>query len=305
MQKSSSSSCIKNLIFLAGLLVGGLIIQLLISFLIFLPYGGIGALEQIRTHPESHVAALKALQIIQAICLFILPALAYAKIKSDKPTHYLRLNKGIIWKTGLIIALATVAIIPLINLMGELNARINLPEFLSAIEAKMQDMEQNAARVTLLLTSGSGLGALCINLLMIAVLPAIGEELFFRGVIQRILSESLRNKHVAIWITAIIFSAFHLQFYGFIPRTFLGLAMGYLFVYSGSIWLPILAHFINNGTATVYYYLHNNAYVTEDTLNNVGTGESWNMGVFSAGILLLIIFYLERQKTELHLNESI
>ncbi|TAF81977.1 MAG: CPBP family intramembrane metalloprotease, partial [Sphingobacteriales bacterium] len=88
-------------------------------------------------------------------------------------------------------------------------------------------------------------------LLMIAILPAIGEELFFRGTIQNIFTALFKNPHVAVWLTAILFSAIHLQFYGFLPRMFLGALFGYLFIWGKSIWLPILGHFLNNGFAVI------------------------------------------------------
>ena len=90
---------------------------------------------------------------------------------------------------------------------------------------------------------------------MIAIIPAIGEELLFRGVIQRLFINWTKNAHWGILITSILFSALHMQFFGFFPRMMLGILFGYLFLWSGSLWLPILCHFINNGSAVVYVYL--------------------------------------------------
>jgi membrane protease YdiL (CAAX protease family) len=99
------------------------------------------------------------------------------------------------------------------------------------------------------------IGGLLINIFMVALIPALGEEFLFRGMIQRILYEWFRNKHLAIWIAALLFSLMHYQFLGLFPRVLLGALFGYLFVWTGSIWMAVLAHFINNGVAVIYYYI--------------------------------------------------
>jgi membrane protease YdiL (CAAX protease family) len=98
-------------------------------------------------------------------------------------------------------------------------------------------------------------GGLMANMFVIAILPAIGEELAFRGVLQRIFFGWSRNRHVAIMVTAAIFSLMHFQFYGFVPRFLMGVAMGYMLDWSGSIWVPVLAHFFNNGTSVLLSFL--------------------------------------------------
>ena len=108
---------------------------------------------------------------------------------------------------------------------------------------------------------------LFINLLMIAIIPAIGEEFFFRGLLQRIFSNWVRNTHWGIIISAFLFSAIHMQFYGFFPRFLLGAMFGYLFVWSGSLWLPVLAHFINNSLAVIAYYLVSIRVLDEKVVN--------------------------------------
>jgi hypothetical protein len=96
-----------------------------------------------------------------------------------------------------------------------------------------------------------------LNLFICAALPAIGEEFFFRGTLQQLFNQWFKNKHVAIIVTAFLFSAIHLQFYGFIPRFLLGLYLGYLFVWTGSLWAPIFAHFLHNGISVGIQYFAN------------------------------------------------
>lgn len=302
MYQRKELSIFKQLLLLFGLMLGGLLLNFLLGFLGLLPLGGMAGYSNALANPEDNIASLKFLQIIQAFCLFVLPAYFFARITHTKPLHFLGLKRGINLKATLVIILSTWAVIPLINLLGFANTKLVLPQALSGIENWMIAAEERAAFLTELLTSGTSVGTLIINLIMIAILPAIGEELIFRGIIQRAIQNKTRNIHVAIWLSAFIFSAFHLQFFGFLPRFFLGAMLGYLYVYSGSLWMPILAHFVNNATATVFFFLHNKG-IVGDELDTIGTGETWTYGILSAGILLIICFYMERNKTELQLDE--
>ncbi|MNR07910.1 CAAX amino terminal protease self- immunity [compost metagenome] len=124
----------------------------------------------------------------------------------------------------------------------------------------MKEKEELAAKMTIQLITVRSNFDFIVNLVMIAVLPAIGEELMFRGGVQRSLERAFGNPHVAIWLSAIIFSTIHVQFYGFVPRMLLGAGFGYLYYYSGSIWYAMFAHFLNNAyavCAALYMQKHN------------------------------------------------
>ena len=118
----------------------------------------------------------------------------------------------------------------------------------------MKAMEASAMALTERFLAADGIGGLLLNLGLMALLPALAEEMSFRGVLQGVLSPQ-RHTHVAIWVTAFIFSAIHMQFYGFIPRMMMGALFGYVFVWTGSLWVPIVMHFINNGIAVVSYQI--------------------------------------------------
>ena len=135
---------------------------------------------------------------------------------------------------------------------------------LNGIEIWMKNSEEKAKVLTDAFTEGDSLGVLFLNLIVIALLAALSEELFFRGVLQKVLIECTRNKHLGVWIGAIIFSAFHMQFYGFLPRMLMGAFLGYLFLWSGSLWLGIFAHFINNGMAVLIIWLINKNVIPEN-----------------------------------------
>jgi len=156
-----------------------------------------------------------------------------------------------IFLTALIGISFMVAISPIV----EWNQQIVLPDFLSSLEEWARSKEDMFAELTIYFTSFENPGIFLLSFLVIAIVPAIGEELLFRGLIQNQTHYFFKNIHLSIWLTALLFSLFHLQFYGLIPRLLLGVLFGYLYYWSGTLWIPILAHFVNNGVALIMAYL--------------------------------------------------
>ena len=161
----------------------------------------------------------------------------------------------------------------------------------------MKNAEEEAKLLTEAFLKMENMGDLFINLFIVGFLAAFAEELMFRGVIQRLLSDWIKNKHLAIWIAALIFSAFHFQFYGFIPRMVLGALLGYLFMWSGSLWLPILAHFINNATAVIVQYLIVKGNISAD-IEKIGENNELTFLIPSVFIVLILLFYLKRLSSQ-------
>jgi membrane protease YdiL (CAAX protease family) len=128
---------------------------------------------------------------------------------------------------------------------------------MSGFEEWAKSKEASAEELTKLLIDIRTPADFLLTFLIVAVIAGIGEELLFRGVIQNKLFALFKNIHVAIWFSAILFSAIHLQFYGFIPRMMLGVIFGYLYYWSNNIWVPIIAHFTNNGFTVLGMYLFN------------------------------------------------
>jgi len=204
---------------------------------------------------EKTIRLLQYLQVLQSFGLFIFPALLAGYLFERNSIQYLHLGKPSRWQTYLITLVLMFAALPFINWMVNLNEMMKLPGFLKGMEDWMKSSEDEAAKLTDAFLKMPSPGAFLFNLVMIALLPAIGEEFLFRGLLQRLLRESLKNIHAAIFISAFFFSAMHMQFYGFLPRMFLGVTFGYLFYWSGSLWIPVCAHFINNGAAVIVAYL--------------------------------------------------
>ena len=251
--------------------------------------------------------SLKWLQFVQTVATFLIPPVLCAWLwdADRRPFAWLKMDKRV---DGSLFALAVaimICAVPAINLLADLNSRITLPESMAAWEAKMKSMEAAAAALTERFLQVDNLGGLIINLGLMALLPALSEELSFRGTLQQLIanSQELRAKsHMAIWITAIIFSAIHMQFYGFIPRMLMGAMFGYVFVWTGSLWVPIVMHFTNNALAVIVYYIVANS--QELTANNqniadtIGAGDTWWLGVISLILtsLGLLIFYRRTHK---------
>ena len=204
---------------------------------------------------------LKLMQLFSATGMFICASFALAYLFSRNVREFLSFRKP---NVGIIIlaALSMLVAIPMINFIGNLNNQIVFPESLGFIEEVLRAYEEKLAELTeQLLTSGNAFSGLALNLLVMAIIPAFGEELLFRGVIQNSIAKNLNNKVLAIWITAFLFSVIHFQFYGFVPRLLLGTYFGYLLIWSNSIWVPITAHFINNATIVLFYFFFKVTYL--------------------------------------------
>jgi uncharacterized protein len=248
------------------------------------------------TDPEA-LPILKLIQTISAFGTFVVPPFFLAYLFSNQSGEYLGLTRSP-GKNWLLAIIAMLAITPLINFLGEVNSHMHLPEFLRGVETWMKQTEEQASEITKLFLKMDSPSELLLNLFMIALIPAIGEELVFRGVVQRIFSEWWRNKHIAIWVTAILFSAMHMQFYGFLPRMVLGALLGYLYYWSGSLWLPIIAHFINNAAAVIFTYLYQHGQVSVDP-DAIGTQSDIVSVLISVVITSALLFYITRRSTPL------
>ena len=172
------------------------------------------------------------------------------------------------------------------------NSKLVLPEFMSGIESWMRDMETQTMELTIYLTDFQTIPELLTGLVVIGLLAGIGEEMFFRGLIQPKMHLYTGNAHAGVWITAFIFSAIHLQFYGFLPRLFLGGMFGYLYYYSGSLTYPILAHIVNNSFTVLMVYSSNEGMIDFD-LESTDT-VSYPAAIIGLLVLMAGIFYFKK-----------
>jgi len=190
--------------------------------------------------------------LIQDLTLFILtPLVAQFLLWKDSTTKTLQLTAPHLPVLLLGMA-AIVSVSPLIDLLSIWNQGLHLPESMKAVEQWMINSEKAAEITTNQLLNTSNWGGFIMNILIIAIMAGIGEELLFRGILQKILINWTRNTHLGILCAAIIFSAIHFQFFGFFPRMILGMVLGYLYVWSKSIWVPIIAHALNNALTVTF-----------------------------------------------------
>jgi membrane protease YdiL (CAAX protease family) len=154
-------------------------------------------------------------------------------------------------------------------------------------------MENSAMGMLRSLLVMKGPEELLFNLLVVAALPAVGEELLFRGLVQRSVERWSGRSHLAVWITAVVFSAVHMQFEGFLPRLLLGAALGYLFLWTRNLWAPIVAHFVFNGAQVVAQY------AAGDRIEALRAGEvqdpQWLAGAAGACVIGVAGYYLYKQ----------
>ncbi len=293
-----NTSHFTQLIFSVLVIVGSFLLFLFLAALFAFPIFGLEPEEMIsiieNLSETNHVGIMKYFQIWLSIGTFVFPAFLIAYFISGNSIGYLKLNRYLNTLSALNVILVMLIALPIINLLAQWNAEMNLPDFLDGLEVRMKEMEERAGKLTETFLDSDTLIQFTINLIMIAIIPAIGEELLFRGVIQRIFCEWTRNNHIGIIIAAIIFSAFHLQFYGFLPRLAMGIFFGYLFLWSRTIWLPVLAHFVNNGLAVTIYYIFGEESVTRD-VDSLGTGRGGFLLIAVTAVFVgLLTWYIYR-----------
>lgn len=251
---------------------------------IAIPFFGVDEVMAI-TRGAGSIPLLKYLQITQSFSVFIIPSFLAAVILSRKPLKWLRFGKIELGYTLLVIFIMLAAQ-PMTGLLGYLNTQMTLPDFLKGWESWMAVAEANANGIIFQFLDTTSPLQIVINVVMIVLLPAFGEELLFRGAIQPTLKKVIKSPHAAVWITAFLFSAMHMQFFTFAPRFFLGALLGYMLMYGKNIWYPIIGHLINNLLSLIlFYYLR----ITQPEINPLdASADQPDLWMIIASTLLMI-----------------
>lgn len=285
------------------LFILGLFVAQFIGLIFSLPFIGLDleALQLFFDDPSSHPRGRTILlinQFVSSLLTFIVFPLLYLRMIEKQPAR----NLSPQWNTPLVsVGLLVVMLFAFLVVDARVivwNQNMTFPESLSGLESVLRNMEDTAAKTMGVITQMDNTGQLLILLVVVAVLPGIGEEIVFRGVIQNLLHRWTRNPHVAIWVSAILFSAIHFQFYGFFPRLFLGALFGYIYVWSGRLSLAMLAHFLNNAFSLTMVYLQQKGYFEDagDTPELM----PWGLTIAAAGLMAAVMFAFHRhhQKAE-------
>lgn len=239
--------------------------------------------------------AIKLIQFFSSLGTFLIPALLFGFTKG-MGTDFLKLRS----KISVLILVAGMALIylsaPLVNEIYNLNKLIDA-KWLGNFGNELLESDKKNKLLTDLFLFMPNAQDLLINIFVVALIPAIAEELFFRGVLQQLFKESFKSVHLSVWITAMLFSFIHLDFYGFIPRVLLGALLGYLFVWSNSMVVNIGAHFINNASQIVMVYFFQSGVISFDAQSDESM--PWYITLlFSLVMVGLIIFIYKKRVIE-------
>jgi len=292
----------RNMMLLVGLILVGMSIGNLLALLAIMAVSmlngtpvGINELSLLLASPQQYQGAWWYLMMFQAIshfCTFLIPSVIYWRwSEQHKVEEFVRrpLPSFDIILLGILI---TMAFMPFNSWIIEWNSHLKLPVLLKGLEQWMQEKETSMANMTQFLTAYQSWFKLLVAITVIAIIPAIGEEVLFRGIIQRKIFHKIPNMHISIWLSAVFFSTIHFQFYGFVPRILLGAILGYLYAWSRNLWVPIFAHFINNAFITLMLFLNHRGIVTLD-IRQSHTYVSWIGAFVSLGLTAFLLYRLK------------
>ena len=302
----SRSPWITVLFLLAIILVWFVVLGPLIGFLIAIPFieGSILDFAQHVSNPTDHPEIKTPLFIIQGCATFFGlafgPALYWWSSEKRNPFDFFK-KKHIPPVMIFVTIVIVVGFMATNSVFIDWNANVKFPDFLRGFEQWAKQTEAHAAELTAFLTTFNSPGEFVFTFFIIAILAGFSEELVFRGMIQPELKKATHNIHAAIWISAFLFSALHMQFFGFVPRVLLGALFGYLYYWSGNLLISMFAHMVNNGFSVLIIYLHQLGKIEMD----VETTEAapWPAVIFSAvltgGLLYYFYTYYHTRKTSI------
>jgi uncharacterized protein len=247
----------------------------------------------------SEIFVLKVVQFISAFFTFLLPPILIGKFFYKNVSDYLKLNRSPAITYYFLIILFMLAVMPTMNLIISWNESLVFPDFLSELEASLRSSEESSKRIMQTLLTGDTYIVLLVNLIVVAVLPAFGEEFLFRGVIQKFFWDLTKSPHLGIIISAGIFSAIHFQFFGFVPRFLLGVFFGYLVYYGNSLWPAIWAHFFNNALAVIALFMINKGQISEDIESLGSKGQDFYFIIIGLIATVFIGYQIFRTKGKL------
>ncbi len=241
---------------------------------------------------------------MQSVIAIALPVFLVTSLTHPSPLNYLKIEKSEKMSEKVLFSLLLFLVsFVFASFLSQWNRGLVLPQSMHTIEQFMRTMEDAAMETTNLLLSVDTIGGLLLNLLIVAGFAAVSEELFFRGALQQFLMEKVRSRHATVWVTSLIFSLVHFQFYGFLPRLFLGALLGYLFLYTGNLWIPILFHFINNATVLMMNYFWRDA-VWFKRLDDISITLPFIAGAVASGLLTFLLFSTYYKKRYLPIEET-
>lgn len=283
---------------LPGLVMKGYFRSVILLFCIFvlmLLLAGIAAGIVLKIFPEGSRDGLLAANIVQNVVAFFGSALLTSFFVSNRPFAFMGCTGRLRPITVFNILICFFLGLPFLNELVFLNTQMHLPDWLSGTEQWMRELEDMAGNKVDALLQVSSIGALIVNLLVIGLLTGFCEELFFRGMLQRLLGAGGMNRHLAVWLAAFVFSLLHFQFFGFLPRLLLGAFFGYILLWTGSIWASAIAHAIFNSITVVTVWLSTRG-INTDIVESIGISHNGFPWIAAISLLLTLVYiYVQRR----------
>ena len=278
-----------QILILFFLIVLGALIAISLGGILGLLFGGTKSLSLLAAPDFSNpktVMMMKFFQILSQLGIFVFPAFAFAYLYQKDYRGFLGIKQLPSIKIFLIALVAISFSLPFIGLLVEWNQAMVLPDFMAGIEDWMRSKEAEAKQMTEIFLRAGTLADLLLNFIMIGFLAGLGEELLFRGTLQNMILRKYHNPHLAVWLAAIIFSAFHLQFFGFLPRMVLGAFFGYIYLWTNNLWIPAGMHTLFNSITIFGSYLYQHNIIRTDT-DELGTSD--NPFVIAGSLTLMLL----------------
>jgi uncharacterized protein len=246
------------------------------------------------------VQVFKVLQVFVSAGSFLLPAFIFPLLIQSRRKRIYTFRNLPEFKTLLVFILLLLCAYPFLEQLMDWASRLKFPEYMGSLENWIREQEEKIAGITMLFLKSSGVSDLVLNLFVIALVPAFVEEVFFRGLLQNLMIRWLKKIHVSIILTALLFSAIHLQFLGFLPRALIGMILGYAYFWSKSIWLPIIIHFLNNASAVFLVYLSENKLIEYKINENMNSPYGVTIAALavSAALFLYLAHYYSRKRNK-------
>lgn len=292
------------LLMLAGYVLGGLFMFTFIAQFFLLPFYDFATITLLLTNPMSVEGSRMPLIITQGIIsigsFILIPIFFIKRHLNDPIQNFFSFNPNL-YRPLVLTTLITLCFMVINSVIIEWNQQMVLPEFLSGFESWALAKESQLEELTIYLTDFEYTYEFITAFIVIAIIAGVGEELLFRGLIQNLIKSATGNIHIAIWISAIIFSAFHMQFYGFIPRMLLGALFGYLYYWSGHLSIAMFAHFLNNGFTITMMYLSKQEIVNYNPMTDAISPPTSTILIFllvCAGLMFSFWSYCKKLQNE-------
>lgn len=282
-----------------GFILAGIVSIIIVKVALGVPLSGLAA----ALLDPKNVQVARVVQIVSTLVLFAVPALLFAVIVNKQPFRYLGFATHSNFRQFYLVLLIAIAALFSQSILSQLNEWIPISKHWEQVFKRMED---EYAKEVLNMVQMKTFADYVYSLIIIAFLPALFEELFFRGALQQMFIGMFRNAFWGILITSIFFSAAHFSYYGFLTRLFLGLVLGYIFYYGKNIWLNVTMHFLNNAVVvTGLYLLSRSGKLTEKSMQDDNYPVFVGIIAIIGVLALFVMFKRECMKTVLVTHDGV